>query len=105
MKQIIQTFAEQACAPRGTHGVAKRHLLERKDHAMTRALLDAHCPRGDFRELLIAQESPELSSREGFLPVKMSFPFVFSFELDVISVAKAVREQLQEFPPAGASSG
>src|SRR5947209_18512617 len=74
-------------------GVAQRHLLEGEDHAVARALLDAHGAGSDLGEPAPAQEPSELLARKRLLPALVRLPLVVALPGDVSLVAKPSGEE------------
>jgi hypothetical protein len=62
MKEIIEAFGESSSAGRRLHGISESHFFEGEDHAVTRALFDAHGAGGNFSKGSLAQELLELAA-------------------------------------------
>src|SRR5689334_18146098 len=104
MKELVQAFGKGPGAFRRPDGIAQGHLLEGEDHAVARALLDAHGARRDLGELACTQQPPQLLATEDFLPALVRFPFVAALPLHIRLVAESTREKAQELPAAAQRS-
>jgi phenylalanyl-tRNA synthetase alpha chain len=96
VQQFVEPLAERARALRDFHGVAQRHLLEGEDHAVARALFDAHGPRRNLRELASPEQPAKLVAPERLLPTLVRLPLIPPLPVNISLVPKPFRKEPQK---------
>src|ERR1051325_2174302 len=100
MEKLIEAFGKSARPPERLDRIAQGHLLEREDHAVTRALFDTYGASCNFGEGPLLQQVVELTTREHLLPTVVRRNFVFALPGNVGLVAKSTGKEAQEFSTA-----
>ncbi len=109
MEKIVEPLRESPRPARRPHRIPQRHLLEREDHAMPRALLYPHRSRHNLPMLAVFQQPPKLFSMQRLLPALMRLHLMIPLPLEIGRIPESPREEtekllpLPSLPPASSS--